>query len=443
MVTPTFTKTATVVASCAGVRDLKPVEYPGAIMSHSEAEIKKNVEEVVIDRIVEALTKPVGNMNAPKPGKAPDKIVFKGTAEEVNEFFYKQEWSDGLPIVPPTEEKVEEFLKYTDLSPDEIIAVLPQANLRATPRNIAINAIMAGCRPEYLPLLIAAVKAISEPDYQLMNIGTTGCIIPWLLVNGPIVKQLGLEFGVGLASRGPNPVIGRGFSFIVRNIAGFRPGETLMGTWGYFPMFVLAEDDDSCDEIGWNSYHVEHGFEKGVSTVTARATMNWGPQVFDAQGVDAKPILDRICENQKEISVTNITITMGPLNMATVLITPPVAKVIARNGYSKRDVAQYVWENTTMPRREVRLVPPEAPLVSSSGKKAEGTFKLPERFEVMGPDEMVPIFATGSPEIIDIIVCGDKWRDKVMNFWTNYHKPVAKKIEFPAAWAKLLAARKD
>jgi len=147
--------------------------------------------------------------------------VFRGTLEEVNEFFWNKGWTDGLPIVPPTIEKIEDFLKYTDRSPDEEIAILPQANLRATPRNVAINAIMAGCRPEYLPLLIAAVEAIGEPEFNLTGIGTTGCIVPWLLINGPIVKQLRIEQGVGLASRGPNPAIGRAFGLVVRNVAGF------------------------------------------------------------------------------------------------------------------------------------------------------------------------------------------------------------------------------
>ncbi|MFC1862149.1 hypothetical protein ACFLT4_03995 [Chloroflexota bacterium] len=392
-------------------------------MNDSEEKIKETVEKGLLDQIIEALTKPSEVRSAVTSHKKPGDVVFKGTFEEVNNFFYEKGWTDGLPIVPPTEEEVEKFLKYTDRSPDEEIAILPQANLRATPRNIAVNAIMAGCSPKYMPLLIAAVEAIGEPDFQLMDLGTTACNIPWLLVNGPIIKQLGIQHGVGLASRGPNTVIGRGFQLIVRNIAGFRPGETYMGTWGYFPPFVFAEDEDACDEMGWNPYHVEHGFSRGISTVTARTTMNWGPQLLGAKGTDAEPILNQICEMQNRITLSSRSLLFGPRSMATLLIAPPTASVIARGGYSKREVAEYVWKNTTIPRRKAVTL--------------KGRYRLPKEFDEMGPDEMIPLFATASPDVFDVVVCGDPWRDKAMNLWMIYNRPVTKEIKLPANWDKL------
>lgn len=436
--TPTFTKTATTIASAEGVHDLRTVEYRGAVMNDSDAEIRDQFEQVLLDRIVEALTKPAESSSSGSRARASSgnrqEVAFKGSADEVNRFYFEQGWSDGLPIVPPTVEKVHEFLKYTDRAPDEQIAVLPQANLRATPWNIAVNAVMAGCRPAHMPILIAAVEAAAEPDFQLMSFGTTGMIVPWLLVNGPIIKQLGIEYGVGLASRGPNPAIGRGFGFVIRNIAGFRPAETYMATWGYFPPFVFAEDEDACDKMGWKPYHVEHGFAKGASTVTVRSTGSWGPQALNAHGTDAKYLLDIMCDLQKRITLEYVAIPFGPLNHATVLITPGTASVLARAGYSKRDVATYVYENTTMPRRDANTWgTPEAGLA----KEVDAIFKLPERYEAAGPDEMIPVFATAGEGTVDVVVCGDPYKDKITNFWKNYNKPVTKEIRLPASWEKV------
>ncbi|MFC1916139.1 hypothetical protein ACFLW4_05560 [Chloroflexota bacterium] len=441
---PSFVKTAKVLAKLGGVPDLRIVVYPGAINNDSDTEVAEKIEKEVMNQIVDAFTKPgdesqyVQSKSAPRA--EPGKPVFEGSIDEVNKFFWEQGWTDGLPVIPPTTQKVEEYLEYTDLSPDQEIAVLPQANFIATPRNIASNAIMAGCPPQFMPLLIAAVEAVADPEYQLLNIGSTICMVPWLLVNGPIIKQLGIEYEIGLASRGPNPVIGRAFQLILRNIAGFKPGETLMGVWGYFSPFVMAENEDRCYDIGWKPYHVERGFDKSTSTVTIRTTCNWGFQVVRARGSTAEPILKWISKQAGRIISAEIAPAWGSRNMVTVLITPPTAKVIARDGYSKRDVAEYVWENTTVPKHELVITPPSFSLVSDkedvlfksldkfAGEITEGLSKLPERFEKAGPDDLIPLLATASPDVIDVVVCGDTWRDKAMNFWSCYNRPVTKEI---------------
>ncbi|MBI2910090.1 MAG: hypothetical protein HYX92_20810 [Chloroflexi bacterium] len=363
--------------------------------------------------------------------------IFAGTLHEVNNFFYDKGWTDGLAIIPPTVEKVEEFLKYTDRSPDEEIAVLPQKNLRATPRNIAANAIMAGCRPEFLPLLIAAVEAIGDPDFQLMNLGSTGCKTPWLLVNGPIVKQLGIEYGIGLRSRGPNPAIGRALGLILNNIAGFRAGETWMGTWGYYLPFVLAEDEDACEAIGWKPYHVEHGFSRDVSTVTARATVYWGGQGTPGNpvGPAALSVLKVACKHQERNTITELSLGFGERNQVAVLVTPPTARVLAKAGYSKRDVAQHLWQNTRIKvgEEDWLMKAHYGPQISVHDLVENGT--LPKWFDV-GPEETIPMFS--SPDLFDIVVCGDAHRDKLMSLWCNYFKPVTREIKLPTGWDRLL-----
>jgi hypothetical protein len=198
-------------------------------------EIRKNIETVLIDQIIDGLTRPGAEGKSPRHGDAgdPGEMVCRGTFDEVNRFFLDKEWSDGLPIVPPTMDRIEKFLKYSPREPDAEIAVLPQSNLKATPFNIAANAVIAGCRPAEMPLFIAAVEAIGDENYNLNNIGTTWGVLPYLLINGPIVRQLKIEYAGQLISKGPNPSIGRALGLIVRNIAGYRPGRNYMGTFGY------------------------------------------------------------------------------------------------------------------------------------------------------------------------------------------------------------------
>jgi hypothetical protein len=186
-----FTEVAHQAAKAMGVGGLRIAEYPGAVGVHHEDEVRKNVEQVLFDRIIEGLTKHhvIRDTRTSVPVQNPDAIVFRGTSDQVQEFFRSQQWTDGLPIIPPTPERVEAFLRYTDRAPDESIAVLPQANLEAVPWNIAANGVMAGCRPEHMPILIAVVEAIADEHYNLNNIGTTWGVVPYLMINGPIVQQ--------------------------------------------------------------------------------------------------------------------------------------------------------------------------------------------------------------------------------------------------------------
>jgi hypothetical protein len=428
-----FTEVAHQAAKAMGVPDLRIAEYPGAVGVHPQDMVRKNVEQVLFDRIVDALTKTqtAGGDTVAAPSRKPDEIVFRGDPDAVQAFFRQQQWTDGLPIIPPTLERVEAFLHYTDRAPDEPIAILPQANLAAVPWNIAANAVMAGCRPEHMPILIAAVEALGDEHYNLNNIGTTWGVLPFLLVNGPIVTQLGLESGGQLISRGPNPALGRALGLIVKNIAGYQPGDNYMGTFGYPLCFALAENEA---ENPWEPYHVEHGFAPTASTVTVGATVNWGwpPSPYDTADKTAaqsaleflrvdltkKPCLPRLAERGPQ----------GFRNMITLLLAPPVARSLAAAGYSKKDIKDYLYENAKVP-------------VSELGWGL--TYGHPEAFTVrdyvdMGiypkeylvePDELVRVLP--SPDLLHIVVCGDPDRNRIMTLWSGYVQPVTKKIDVP------------
>ena len=157
---------AIAVGEDSGYPNLRVVTYPGVIQTHEPETIRKNVEKGLAEEIAKALT--ILAEKAESAGRELDEreIVFRGTLEEVNHYFQKKLWSDGLPIIPPTIKKVEEFLKYTDRSPSEGLGVLPPRNGEATVWKVAVNGVMAGCRPEYMPILIAIVEVMADRELR-------------------------------------------------------------------------------------------------------------------------------------------------------------------------------------------------------------------------------------------------------------------------------------
>jgi len=217
-------------AKSAGIDGLAIAEYPGPVGIHDADAIARNVATQLIAKIVAGLTQSSEYDDRLAGPRARDQreIVFTGTPDAVTQFFHAREWTDRLPIIAPTIERVEAYVAHSGRLADEEIAVLPSANLRATPWNIAVNAVMAGCLPVHMPLLIAAVQALGDERCSLNNIGSSSGIFPYVLINGPIVNELGIESGAQLVSRGPNPAIGRALGLIVINIAGFVPGAGYM-----------------------------------------------------------------------------------------------------------------------------------------------------------------------------------------------------------------------
>ena len=429
-----FTAIAKAAGKAQGVTGLRVAEYPGAVGVHNEALVEKNVATVLIDRIVSELTVPRREKNtddedASASERRPDAIVYEGTFDEINDYFREQLWSDELPVVPPTPARVAAFLQHTRRAPDEQIAILPQANLAATPRNIAANGVMAGCKPMMMPVLIAAVEALADNRYNLNNIGSTWGVLPFLLINGPAAKQLGIENGAQLVNKGANPSLGRALGLIIKNIAGYKLSRNYMGTFGYPMNFVIAENEA---ETPWEPFHVEHGFNKTDNTVTACGTVTWGwaPAIYGTEEKSAaqsaleflsievtkKPCLARLVERGAN----------GFQNMITFMIAPPVAKALAAAGYTKQKIRDYVYEHARVQRRELEF------LIEFGHSEA---FKFPDMVErgllpenyLVEATELVCVLP--SADVINIVVCGDPDRNRLMVLWGGYIKPVAKKFE--------------
>lgn len=437
-----FTTLARMLGMSSGIEGLRIAEYPGPMGIDDDARIGAKLEEHVVDAVVAGLTRSEGGGAAASAGavRGGRDIVFSGTFDEVERYFVQHDWSDALPIVPPTMERIERFLAYTDLAPDAKIGLLPSANLCATPLNVAANAVMAGCRPEHMPIILAAVEALADERCNLYNIGSTSGLVPFLLINGPIVRELAIEHGGQLISRGPNPAIGRAIGLIVRNIAGFRPGKNYMGTFGYPLAFTLAED---ASVTPWEPFHVEQGFAADDNTVTIGVTNNWGPSSEPSATKDmtaAEVALELLCrEVPKKFRLYDFP-TVGPKAetvMVTFVLSPPVARLLADAGWDKPKLRDYIYENARMPLHEYTWITEHTfPRGTTVRQKAEAGVLPPE---YLGrPEDRVRILK--GPEIVHIVVCGDPNRNRLMCFEGGHTVPTTKKIRLPAHWANRRAA---
>ena len=331
----------------------------------------------------------------------------------MNELFLQNEWGDGLPLIPPTPKAVSEALRHTKRDPQEVIAVLEPGFGVATVERIAINAVMAGCKPEYLPVLIAAVKAVSQPRFMLRDAAvSTGSRAPLLLINGPIAERLKINSGVcalgpGAPSRA-NTAIGRALRLIYMNIGGVRPGGTDPNTIGLPTKYSLCVAENE-GQSPWEPYHVEMGYARDVSTVTVK-TVYGCVETEDSKSTSPEAIADVAVSAARHFGSPFagwlIGGTSDPDKGLEVdaqhmwLICPDHAAKLASRGWSKDDVRRYLWKNATIAFREVAARRPV-------GKDSRGRWiKHPELQLWMEnhPDVEVPMSA--GPESYRLAVVG-------------------------------------
>jgi len=262
----------------------------------------------------------------------------------VNAFFEEKGWTDGLPIIPPTEERVGQMLAAVKRDPQDVIGVVPPRWAPATVEKIAINAVMAGCLPQYMPVLIAASEALADPRLNLYALqATTGGPAIMLIVNGPIREQLNINGGSNALGEGwrANATIGRCIRLIQRNIGGSYPGTTCKATLGWPGKYSLciAENEEASP---WEPLHVERGFAADTSTVTAISADSC-VRASDLDSTKAEGVLINFAQKMDGPS--------GP--EAIMVICPEHAKIIAGDGFSKQDVKKFIWERAAYRMKDV------------------------------------------------------------------------------------------
>lgn len=446
-----FIGQAATTAVGLGLPNLPVARVPGHVDGQSDAELAANVNDVTVDAVIENLTvDPADAAVVPEP--SPSDIVFEGSFDEVNRLFYENGWSDGLPIVPPTVDRIERFLAYTDYDSDAVLGRLLPDSRAATVWSVAVNGVMAGCRPEYMPVLIALVEAMADPQYGVEHSGNTPGAETLIIVNGPIIKDLGFNFEQGALRDGfqANTSIGRFWRLYLRNVAGFLPHLNDKGTYGNTWRVVLAENEDALAKIGWQPLSADMGFAAGENTVTV-SRFTGGDVILSVFGDTAEKVMPYLADAVVKQNGWQLCFTLG---MATgmlkplLVLSPVIAETIARSGWSKEDVRQSLFDNARMTARKfeqyigqyTNIVPGRRTLVDMVNLG-----KAPKIFaESRDPDRLVPIVC--KPEDFMIAVTGDPMRTNAYTFSHNgmLGYPTTKKVSLPRDWsAKLSEARES
>jgi hypothetical protein len=309
--------------------------------------------------------------------------------DAINRLYREKQWSDGLPIVPPTKERVERMLAASKRGRHEIVRHVAPGYGAATVERIAINCVMAGCDPAYLPVLIAATEAVADPVFNLQGIqATTNPVAVWVIVNGPLGKALDINARFNCLGQGAwaNATIGRAMRLILQNIGGALPGEMDRATQGQPGKytFCCAENEDASP---WEPLHVERGFSRAQSTVTvvgAEGTMNMNTHSKEAYE------LARVFADTMIHPPSNEYVHGGE---PWLVIGPEHAEIFKRGGMSKADLKRELWEKSKMPVSALAVKEIER----ARDSRSEGLGELT-------PDTLLTISPT--PEEVQLIVAG-------------------------------------
>jgi hypothetical protein len=295
-----------------------------------------------------------------------------------------------------------------------------------------------------MPILIAIVEAIAEPEFRLQDAGSTPGWEPLIIVNGPIVKQLGFNFEAGAmrVGRRANTSLGRFLRLFMRNVAGFRipPGRTDKGCLGYTFNVALAENEDAVSHIGWVPFSAQRGFRQGENVVTVQSVVYISPPTYSS-GEGAKDHLETIAEviGRKTAAYWTFNFVHWAKCFPLVVMSPSVARVLAQDGYSQDDVKRYLFEKVKTPAGENEKFARQMGQTNFSFCSEVRTGNAPKEYcESDDPNRLVPVFM--KPEWIGIVVSGDPDRNQSKGYINNHEQgaPVSKRIVLSQRWEQLL-----
>ena len=425
------------VARGLGLPELPIARIPGHVDGQSTAELSAGLREVTLPAVIEHLTEaPNGTGN--ETVRTPGDVVISGDFDTVNRFFYEQRWSDGLPIVPPTKERVEAFLAHTTDAPERVLGALAPSGSAATVHNIAVNGVMANCRPEYMPVLVAIAEVLSDPHYGVEHSGDTTGGDALIVMSGPAVAKLGFNCSEGALRDGyqANTSIGRFLRLFLRNVAVSLPGDADKSTFGHTFRVVLAEHEDAAAQLGWPTLAVERGFSSSDSVVTL-ARFTSGGTIGSIYGDDPERIATYLADGLVRHTSWELIFTVGfaPGTYCPMLIVSPlVARTLTRAGWSKATLRERLFEHARLPAEKferyvgewTNFLPggPDLTRLVAEGRAA------PVFAESGDPNRLVPVVA--APEDFLIVVSGDPNRSNAYALASNgmHGYPTSRKVRF-------------
>lgn len=448
---PGFVKQAKSAAASAGLAELRVAEYPGAFASHTRDELLENTRKILWPQVKRGLTaaKDVRQTAADAHVSNMESQI-SGTLAEIQQIYLDSGWTDGLPIVPPTENAVAEFLRFTDLKPDHSLGAIPPAQRNVTVRHVAVNGVMAGCPPEFMPILLAFVEAMKDGDFR-RPLASTHAWTPYCWLNGPVARQLGFDCGQGEISEPKNAVLGRFINLAMINLGGYRVKENRMGTFGYLMPWCLVEDDAFALKVGWKPYHMQQGFALNDSTVTAASSINWGNNLVPATS-DGERIKDMMAWDAAEKSQMAVRSGM-PCTYRAFFVTEGVARDLAKVYHTKGALEDAIVKTSRIPLGERAFAnywgnpgsafDPDTHPVSRHERRIEYSenaeeTQTPPWLAWTGIESImtVPAIERGKSAFL---VTGDPSRNKELCVPGGGFATI--KIELPKAWDSLMAER--
>jgi hypothetical protein len=395
--TAPFMTLAKTVALAEGISDVCFMSVPHPIGMLPHADIRKKAEDAFAEvlQLANGWQPSVGT-GVKRAAYPAERFEFTGTEADVNRHFLAKEWSLGLPIIPPTSERVAEMLKGTHRRPGEVLGQVPPKMSPLTVELVAVHAVMAGGEPEYMPVLMAALEGFLEPKVNWRgSLATTGTTQFVVIVNGPIVKKLGIASGQGAAGKGhhPNAAIGYAINLIAYAVGGSKPpaiDRSTLASPADYVCWVFGENEEALPS-GWEPLHVDRGFKWSDSTVTVLASY---PPL---ENIDHWSVTAEDYVRWWRYTVSPMHNIGGPCYAAVmkqnpiVALGPEHAHLVAAEGWRKIDFCQAFWEQVRVP-------------LSAWPPGCADRDKLQEDFDLVNEDTLIPV--TLKAEQLLIVVAG-------------------------------------
>ncbi len=394
----------------------------GHVDSQSYDEMIASLLSTTIDQIVDGLTFSGSQEDDEGVDRNPTIVevqlaaldtAVSGSIDEINRVFRERGWSDGLPIIPPTRERVDAFIATSGHDPWRRIGTARPSGRDITVWSVAVNGVMAGCRPEDLPVLLALADVLVDPHYGVEHSGNTTGADALIVLNGPIVEDLGFNHGQGALRDGSvaNTTVGRWLRLFLRNVCGFTAEEHDKATFGNSARVVLAEDERALTDIGWSPLAADLGFAAGDDVVTV-GRINSGLIIGSVFGSTPDEVVPYLADGLTRVTGWDLTHVYGlgqgqyrPL----LVLSPMIARVFGRAGWTKEHVRAALFAHARIPAWKFEKLIGEWSNLTTGRRTL---FELAEAGLVPAvfgssddPDRLVPIVT--SPEKFLIAVAGD------------------------------------
>ena len=322
------------------------------------------------------------------------RVDVSNSFEAIQDYCWEQGWTDGMPVVPPTEDSVRRMLAGYGAPPSTSLGLIQPRNAQVTLEKVAINAVMAGCLPEYFPVVVASVQAVLQEEFNVAGVSaTTGGAAPVIIINGPLAKTLNVNGDSGCFGPGyrANASIGRALRLVIRNLGGLIPGEmdkaTLASPARY--SFCFAENEDRSP---WAPRHIELGYAPSASVLTV-AGIRGVYNVMENTVPTGFEVLETIVSTMKTRGVSNYY-QIGTGAQIVLVICPEHASDIASSGFSKADIREFVFNHARMPLHQLKDI------------SHYGNRNWPAWIDETDPETQIPLVSSAN-DIVVVVAGGD------------------------------------